>query len=139
MPKFKKAYTRTRQNSNTVGDTMTKQSFNQESDINFIMRKYKQTGFLDPNLLRDADYMDAPEVSFQKAMNIVVQAQDDFDALPSEIRKKFANSPSEFLDFVGDESNIPAMREMGLLPPLLMEESKSAQEGAGESEAPATV
>lgn len=116
MPEFRKPYTRNRVRTVIDPESMTKQSFKDESDINFIMRKYSQTGFLNPALLRDADYLDVENLSFQEAMNIVVSAQDDFDSLPSVIRKRFGNDPAQFLDFVGDEANIEEMRTLGLIP-----------------------
>lgn len=125
MPKFKKPYTRQRLPSNTVGDSMTKQSHKDESDINFIMKKYTQTGFLNPALLRDADYLDVGELSFQEAMNIVVSAQDNFDQLPASLRKRFGNDPAQFLDFIGDEANIDEMRELGLIPQENVSQSES--------------
>lgn len=99
-------------------DGLTHQSFKDECDINFIMKKYIETGYLDPSLLKKAEYMDAQEITFQDAMLIVKQAQSDFDSLPSALRKRFGNDPANFLDFVSDESNVDQMREMGLLPPL---------------------
>lgn len=118
MTTFIKPYKRKRFPQNTVGESLTKQSFKQESDINFIVKKFSQTGYIDPTLQRDADYFDGTDLTFQDAMNLVVAAQNDFDALPSQIRKRFANDPSQFLDFVGDESNVDEMRKLGLLPPL---------------------
>lgn len=116
MPKFRKPYTNKRVSPVLDPETMTKQSFKDESDINFIMKKYSQTGFINPGIIRDADYLETSELSFQEAMNIVVSAQDQFDNLPSNIRKRFSNDPAAFLDFIGDETNLEEMRSLGLVP-----------------------
>jgi phage internal scaffolding protein len=126
MATFRKPYTRKRFKTVIEGESMTKQSFKDESDINFIMQKYQQTGYLNPDVIRDSDYFDASNaLNFQDAMNIVVNAQDSFDALPSHIRKRFANDPALFLDFVGDEKNEDELRELGLLPRLTENETST--------------
>ena len=47
-------------------------------------------------------------------MNQIIAAQEAFNSLPSDIRKKFDNDPAEFLEFVSDEKNNDEMIQMGL-------------------------
>jgi phage internal scaffolding protein len=115
LDNVRRAYSDLRVPTKIVGDSRTKQSFKDEVNINKIMTKYKQTGFLNPALIKQADYMDVDGMTFQDAMNIVISAQDQFDSLPADLRKQFNNSPSQFLDFVKDEKNIDQMVEMGLI------------------------
>lgn len=136
MPTIRKPYTHLRCATPVLGESLTKQSFKNESNINLIMKKYKKTGFLDPSLIKDADYMDSPDIDFQTAMNIVIQAQSDFDALPADLRKRFANDPATFLDFVGNEANIPEMQDLGLMPKELPVAPESAPATEGGSVAP---
>jgi phage internal scaffolding protein len=131
--KFRKVYERRRVSTDVEGDSMTKQSFKDESDINFIMRKYQQTGFLNPALLRKAEYMEASNLSFQEAMNIVISAQSDFDSLPAELRKRFGNDPAEFLDFVGNDENLEEMRKLGLVETLVVDDEEPSPPASDDS------
>ena len=93
----------------------TKQSFKDECDINTIMSRYQSTGEM-PDLASVApQYLDATGMDFQAMQNKLVEAQNLFDALPSAIRNRFANSPADFLAFVSDISNVDEMKKMGLL------------------------
>nr|WAE43869.1 MAG: internal scaffolding protein [Microviridae sp.] len=96
----------------------THQSFKDECNINNIVRKYKKTGVLThvtSAVAQQGDFCDVP--TFHEAMNIVASAQQHFDQLPSLVRKRFSNDPAQFLDFVGDASNLDEMRSLGLLNP----------------------
>lgn len=100
------------------GQSMTKQSFRQESNINNIMKKYERTGLLEHVNERQArfgDFADIPD--FQTALNQIHEAQMLFDDLPAAIRKKFQNDPVEFVEFAQNPENEDQMIEMGLLPP----------------------
>lgn len=100
-------------------DGMTQQQFKDECDINNIMAKYEATGLVRvrETYMRGeyADLSNAPD--YQTALNIVIRAQDSFDALPASLRKRFSNDPEEFLAFVHDPKNEPEMRTLGLLKP----------------------
>lgn len=56
-------------------------------------------------------------------MNQIVQAQDMFMSLPSKIRNRFGNDPSQFLDFVSDPLNKDEMRSLGLLKDVVSKEA----------------
>ncbi len=100
-------------NGKPVG-SRTQRQFRDECDINLIMAKYNKGHAIDHFTRRNASYGFASGLSFTESMNLVIQAQNMFEDLPSNIRKKFANSPAEFLDFVQDESNADEMVELGL-------------------------
>lgn len=117
---FKKPYgSRSRKPTVINGPSLTHQSFKQECDINFIMRKYQRTGLADHVNQYQGDYSDLTEVpDYHEAMNKIISANEAFSSLSSSIRKKFSNDPAEFLDFVSNPENESEMRDMGLLPPL---------------------
>lgn len=85
----------------------TKPEFAKDCDINHLMRKYQKTGVLgDPLNYKEGQYGDFSDgEDFFQTMQRVVSAQEMFLSLPSAIRNKFRNSPSEFLDFVTDPEN----------------------------------
>lgn len=98
------------------GENMTKQSFKDECDINLIMARYQETGFLPDNLNpAQPQYIDATGFDFDLAMNLVAEATSSFNLLPVEVRNEFNHDPGAFLDFVADPANGPRLREMGLV------------------------
>ncbi len=94
----------------------TKQSFKDECDINLIMAKYQKTGALAHFNKFSASYGFATSEDFASAMRTVTIAQDMFDGLPSSIRNRFANDPSQFLEFVQGADNREEAIELGLFP-----------------------
>jgi len=59
-------------------------------------------------------YGDITCQDFQEAMFQVKKAEQMFDELPSSVRAKFQNDPSQFLDYVQDPNNAESLSEMGL-------------------------
>lgn len=95
--------------------SITKQCFKDECDINNIMSKYVKTGQLPSLIKENPQYGDFSfPLDYQKALDLVSFADEQFSALPSGLRKKFSNDPVEFLNFVHDPSNIDEMYELGL-------------------------
>lgn len=93
----------------------TKQSFVDECDINKIVARASQTGFIAHANKRVPHYGDYSNVvDFQTAIERVRIAEDQFNALPAKIRSRFKNDPAEFLAFVGDEKNKDEAIELGL-------------------------
>ena len=82
----------------------TLQSFKDDADINCIIARYENTGVLvDPTVpvSRTPDYGDFSEMpDFQTAQNVIVAANNAFNALSSKIRERFGNDPAAFFDFV---------------------------------------
>lgn len=101
----------------TVGKSMTKQSFKDQCDINLIMKKHLAGDVVTHVNHIQGDYSEYPSgVDFLEAMNIVIDSSERFNELPSAIRDRFNNSPADFYDFVKDENNIDEMRDLGLIP-----------------------
>ncbi|AXL14761.1 internal scaffolding protein [Microviridae sp.] len=95
-------------------ESITKQSFKDECDINKIMAKFQKTGAMTHFAKHAPQYGDATPCEYQDALNVVANANTMFEELPATIRDKFENDPKQFLDFVQDEKNADEMVELGL-------------------------
>lgn len=83
--------------------------------INKLMAKYRKTGMLDHVNTYQGNYGDfTTHTDFAESMNKVVKANQAFDQLPSELRKRFNNDTADFLEFVHDPKNIDEMVDLGL-------------------------
>ena len=114
---FKSAYSRKISVSLSFPENSpyTRQEFKAEADINTIMARYQRTGELPAINVVAPQYLDVTGMDFQEHMNAIREAQELFDALPSQIRNRFQNDPGEFIDFCGDSNNHPELARMGLL------------------------
>lgn len=96
--------------------TLAKQGLKESSDINFIIRQYKTTGYLEHVNNFQAVYGEAPAVDYREALELVRNADALFLQLPSSVRKAFNNDPGAFLDFTADPANLEKVREMAAAP-----------------------
>lgn len=112
---IRKPYTREAVQVDAGGESRTKQSFKKECDINAIMAKYQKTGAITHFNKHQQNYGMADGQTFQDAMNLVCEAQEMFNDLPSSIRSRFGNDPAAFLDFVQNDENADEMARMGLI------------------------
>ena len=99
-----------------TGETRTKVSDQAETDINNIMAKYIKTGHIGWQNRQPPQYGISDGQTFHEAMNIVIQAEENFSELPAHIRKRFGNDPAEFLNFVADEKNHNEAVKLGMIP-----------------------
>lgn len=99
----------------TPGDGRTLQAFKAECDINRIMKRYQQTGVIDHVNRAQPRFGDVELYSFQDALNIVIEAEARFAALPAEVRDRFGNDPGRLLDFVSKPENVQEAVKLGLL------------------------
>lgn len=100
----------------------TKQSFKDDCDINFILKKAQTVGSLSHLEKYGAVYGD-----FSEAPTDLLEAHQQLDAgkrifqeLPSEIRREFKNNAFDFFKFVNDPENkddlaniLPALAKPG--------------------------
>jgi len=101
----------------SVGESVTKQSFQRECDVNVIVSKYLMHGIQPQLSNRVGTFADVSDVgSYQEALNLVNESKLLFDALPSVIRKRFNDNPAVLLDFVDNPSNRDECIKLGLLP-----------------------
>lgn len=93
----------------------TKSDMKQECDINAIMAKYQRQGVIAHIERRSPSYGIHNGLDFQEAMQLIDNAKESFAELPSSIRKKFNNSPADFMDFVSNPDNLDELERMGLV------------------------
>lgn len=125
-------------------ENMTEQQHVLDCDINNIIERSRRTGILgDPYAMptvpmQYGDFTDAP--SYQDAMTYIVTAQQAFEALPSNMRKRFENDPGQLIDFLGKEENRDEAIRLGLIPRpdnSIPSNSAAAEPGSSANAAPA--
>lgn len=113
------------------GKGRTKVQFKQDCDVNRIMARFQKTGELpqrgNPQKPLYGDFTQVG--TFQESLNIVAEAQAQFQALPSRVRARFQNDPATFLEFCGKKENLPEMVKLGLAT------KRQLQDDAGQSTA----
>lgn len=98
--------------------SMTQQQFKNQCDINQILKKFEKTGMVTHVRNNQGAYGDFSTIkNFQDNLNLVINAQNAFDSLPAQIRKRFSNNPSLLLEFVQDDSNYNEALKLGLVQP----------------------
>lgn len=98
-----------------LDESLTKQCFAEDCDVNNIMKKWIKTGEL-PGTDVVPKFGDFTNVSdYQESCNRVIEAQMQFEALDSKIRSRFANDPANLMNFLQDPSNIEEGIALGLL------------------------
>lgn len=117
--------------------SLTKQSFRDEANINNIMARYEQTGIVDNITTATPHYGDFSDVtSYQDALNKINAAQALFDALPAQVRQKFENDPTLFLEFAQNPENYETMVAMGLAAPKTPETASEAPQDQNSDKGP---
>ncbi|WNK14892.1 MAG: internal scaffolding protein [Microvirus sp.] len=108
--------------------SMTQKHFQEECDINYILRKYAATGIL-PNI-GPGQYLDIPEnFDYQDAQNKLLQIDETFAELPSHLREHFQNDPFEFIEFVQNPSNKEEGIKLGIFnPPTILQTTDTTTE-----------
>ncbi|AXH71837.1 MAG: internal scaffolding protein [Microviridae sp.] len=96
--------------------SQTQQQFGEEADINTLVRRFGITGQLPENLAipQSGDFTGVSD--YQTAMNLVVQAQEEFLKVPADVRARFDHDPGRFIAFVDDASNRDEAIRLGLIP-----------------------
>lgn len=93
----------------------TMQEFKNECDINVLMKRYQKTGLFPQHPGQSPRYVSNIGMpDYQQSLEIVMRAQDEFNALNSELRKRFDNDPAKFLAFVNDPDNADELVKLGL-------------------------
>lgn len=94
----------------------TQQHFKDECDINSVLERYRKTGHFNPHIVRKGQYGDFTGFSdFRSALQVVIEAQSSFDALPAHLRKRFGNDPQNLVDFLSDSKNNEEAETLGLI------------------------
>lgn len=97
------------------GHGRTKQSFKDQVNINKILARYRKSGMIDHVNRMAPFYGDVSNlVGYQEAIEKVRMAEDLFSSLSSDVRKRFENDPSKFIEFMSDSKNIKEAIELGI-------------------------
>lgn len=101
------------------GESMTKQSFREEVDINRIVARARQ-GQAVTHMARGTPlYIDVSEVGdYKGALDMVRNADAFFQQLPAKVRLEFENDPALFLDSVDTVEGRARLERAGLVPPI---------------------
>lgn len=97
--------------------SMTRQSDKRDTDINYLMQKFQKTGYFPPIPEGFARYVEVPETDYHQAMDTLLDTQQAFSQLPSSVRDRFKNDPSELLAFLDNPENYQEAVELGLMVP----------------------
>lgn len=97
------------------GPSRTKQEFKHDADIHRILAKYTRTGTLNWVNNVNPEFIETDPIEFQDAMNLIVNARNEFDKLPAAVRREFDYDPQEFLKEAGQESSREKFERLGLI------------------------
>lgn len=98
-----------------VGESMTKQEFKDDCDVNVILKRILKTGEMPKFMSSSGTYGDFSEMpSYREAMDIVNSARDLFMELPAEVRLRFENDPQALMDYLADPKNDEEALRLGL-------------------------
>jgi phage internal scaffolding protein len=97
--------------------TRAQQHHKEECDINVIVKRFGITGKMPINQseARYGDFTNADD--YHTALNKIIAAEDDFMALPADIRTQFDNNPANLIGFLNNPSNRTEAEKLGLLNP----------------------
>jgi len=86
----------------TPEPTLTQQNTAEQTDINYIVQQFTETGYL-PQIANMPSYGDFSGVNdYQEALHLLREAENGFNALPAQARAYFENDPGSFLNFMQD-------------------------------------
>jgi len=95
--------------------SLAQQQFNEECNINNIMEKFGLTGLIPQNPLTP-QYGDFSGIyDYHSALNAVIDANEQFGALPAQIRDRFMNDPANLIDFLENPENRGEAEKLGLV------------------------
>lgn len=106
----------------------TQQNHKRECDVNYIIAKYDKTGIISRVQQIEARYGDVTGADFRKAQDLVLNAQNMFDQLPADIKKRFDQNAGKLLEFMENEENRGEAIKLGLIKASTPEE----KDGIGE-------
>lgn len=110
-------------------DSLTKQEFLQESDVNFVVDRYRRNGI--PLVeVPGAQYRDVSQCdSLLDAYHQIEDAKHSFAKLDARVRAQFNNDVFNFIEFLDNPENHDKLEAMNI---KVAEDSVSYQEKVGE-------
>lgn len=99
--------------------SLAQQHFKQESDVNYIVNRYLQTGVLEHVAADSPQFADLSlfegDFDLRRAYEAVEAAEASFGQLPSDVRKKLNNDPSLLMSWLSDPVNKADAIKYGLM------------------------
>lgn len=101
--------------------SMTDQSQYQESDINYIVKKYAdgRTGITTLDLGADSGVLQYGDTllpgDYETALDLINAVNEEFYELPSQIRAEFNHNPKELINALSDPRQKSRLESLGLL------------------------
>lgn len=96
----------------------TQQQFQNECDINNILKSYQETGTINHLNPKPGLYQDFSNVlDYKDSLELVMYAQEQFALLPAKIRSRFNNNPAELVEFCNHPHNHEEAVSLGLANP----------------------
>lgn len=86
-------------------DGRTKQAFKDETDITKMLSRAQKAGTMSHLQKYEGTYGDFADYDFLQNTIMLTQGREVFDALPSELRREFNQSPADFFAYVNDPAN----------------------------------
>lgn len=95
--------------------TRAQQHHKDECDINVILERFGKTGQMPVSAI-SGSYGDFSGVhDYHTALNTLIAAESEFEALPAKLRARFNNEPSNLIEFLNDSKNKDQAIELGLI------------------------
>lgn len=109
---------------------LTVQDQVRDCDINEIVKRFTIQDLT--NQVKAAPFADVSILpnDYQEALNLVLSAEDAFDALPVAVRDRFGYNPGAVLAFVSDNRNYDEAVKLGLVRPKEAVEPATHKAGA---------
>lgn len=100
----------------SCGPGRARPEFQDECDVNQILRKFQKTGLVSHLAKGQPQYGDFTNVtSYADAVSQVREAEAAFLELPANIRRRFENNPTALVEFMNDAANLDEAIELGLV------------------------
>lgn len=96
------------------GESRTKQSDRQGTDLRSMVERYHRTGALPPGRGNPVYGDFSAGLDYHAALMRVQAAEDDFARLPARVRSAVDNDPGKFLDLVFDPKRVEELKSLGL-------------------------
>jgi len=95
--------------------TRAQQHHKDECDINVILERFGKTGQVPVNAI-SGTYGDFSGVhDYHTAINAIIASENEFAALPAQLRNKFANDPANLVQFLDNPENRAEAEKLGLV------------------------
>lgn len=96
--------------------SLAQQSFKDECDINVIVQRFGLTGEMPANVSPPV-YSDFTDMvtDYHSALNLVLDAEEQFMRLPAHVRADFQNDAGLFVDAANNAENHELFKKHGLL------------------------